>query len=74
MESQNQKTTTIILAFATAFFLFWSTACGPAALEAKRMPDQCNATYGFNTAKSISCMDTGYGTLAMASNSETKDL
>jgi hypothetical protein len=38
------------------------------------MADQCSATYGFNTAKSISCMDTGYERLAMASASETKGL
>lgn len=62
-----KKTASTILAIGAVFALFASTACGPAALEAKRLADQCNATYGFNTPKSISCTDTGFERIAMAS-------
>lgn len=68
------KTTSIVLAIAAALALFASTACGPAAFEAKRLADQCNATYGFNTAKSLSCMDTGFDRIAMADASQSKGL
>ena len=71
---KQKKTASMILGLAAAFALFASTACGPAALEAKRLADQCNATYGFNTAKSLSCMDTGFERLAMANASQKDDL
>jgi hypothetical protein len=60
------RTTTIILAAAAALALLVSTACGPAALEAKRLADQCNATHGFSTASSSACMETGFNRIAMA--------
>jgi hypothetical protein len=43
----------------------WLTACGPAALEEKRLADQCNAVYGFNTPEARSCRDVGVNYLAM---------
>lgn len=73
-QSMQNKTAKIILAIASVFALLSAAACSPAALEAKRLADQCNATYGFNTAKSLSCMDTGYERLAMANGSQRKGL
>ena len=61
-------------ALICALALFASSACGPAALEAKRMADQCNATYGFNTPKAIDCMNTGYDRIAMADAGDTAEL
>ena len=63
----------IIIVMASAFLFLATTACGPAALEAKRMADQCNATYGFNTAKSVACMDTDYDRLAMVSGAKSNE-
>jgi hypothetical protein len=62
----NVKSASILIAVAAGLFLAMSTACGSSALEAKRMADQCNATYGFNTSKSVSCMNTGYEEIAVA--------
>jgi hypothetical protein len=43
----------------------WLTACGPAALEEKRLADQCNAVYGFNTPEARGCQNVGVDYLAM---------
>jgi hypothetical protein len=65
MKMQKQ-TITIILGATAAFALLAATACGPVALEAKRLADQCDATYGFSTEKSVACMNTGFERIAMA--------
>lgn len=41
------------------------SACGPAALEEKRLTDQCNAVHGFHTPEARACMASGVDRLAM---------
>ena len=62
MQNSHWKVGTIVLA---TIVMSWLTACGPAALEEKRLADQCNAVYGFNTPESRSCRDVGVNYLAM---------
>lgn len=68
------KQTSILIAAIATLLLIGATACGPAALEAKRMADQCNATYGFNTPRSLACMNSGQERLAMAGSGAARDL
>jgi hypothetical protein len=62
----NVKSASILIAVAAGLFLAVSTAGESSALEAKRIADQCNATYGYYTWKSVSCMNTGYEQIAVA--------
>jgi len=48
-------------------FASWLSARGPAALEEKRLADQCNATHGFSTPEARTCMEFGADRLAMRS-------
>lgn len=73
-ESRPNRRSLFVAALISAVALLGSTACGPAALEAKRTADQCNATYGFNTPKAMACMNTGYDRVAMAEADNTADL
>jgi hypothetical protein len=61
---QNSHWKVGIIVLAT-LVMSWLTACGPAALEEKRLADQCNAVYGFNTPEARSCRDVGVNYLAM---------
>jgi hypothetical protein len=62
VQNSHWKVGTIVLA---TIVMSWLTACGPAALEEKRLADQCNAVYGFNTTEARSCQDVGVNYLAM---------
>ncbi len=42
-----------------------SSACGPAALEEKRLTDACNAEYGFEPPEARACTTSGVDRLAM---------
>ena len=62
MQNSHWKVGTIVLA---TIVMSWLTACGPAALEEKRLADQCNSVYGFNTPEARGCQNVGVDYLAM---------
>lgn len=62
MQLAQMKIRAVVIA---AISLLWLTACGPAALEEKRLADQCNATYGFGSDAARECLDSGTSRLAM---------
>ena len=62
MQNSHWKVGTIVLAMLV---MSWLTACGPAALEEKRLVDQCNSVYGFNTPEARGCRNVGVDYLAM---------
>jgi hypothetical protein len=62
VQNSHWKVGTIVLA---TIAMSWLTACGPAALEEKRLADQCNAVHGFNTPEARGCQNVGVDYLAM---------
>ena len=62
MQNVQWKAGTAVIA---AIMMSWLSACGPAALEEKRLADECNAIYGFNTPEARDCRDVGADRLAM---------
>jgi hypothetical protein len=60
-----KKTGPVLFAAMMVISLSWLTACGSAALEEKRLSDQCNSTYGFNSPKAIACQESGSVRFAM---------
>jgi len=65
MQSPRARFGTVL---ALAITLAGGAACGPAALEEKRLTDQCNAVYGFHTPEARACMASGVDHLAMQSH------
>ena len=66
MKKTNSSTLVTVIA-ALFVFSYLVTANGPAALEAKRVSDLCNASFGFGTPEAIACVNPGSGeVVAMA--------
>lgn len=62
MRNVQWKAGTVVVAILV---VLWLAACGPAALEEKRLADECSAVYGFNTPEARACWDVGTERLAM---------
>jgi hypothetical protein len=62
VQNAHWKAGTVVIA---TLFALWLSACGPAALEEKRLADECNAIYGFSTPEARDCLNVGTDRLAM---------
>jgi hypothetical protein len=72
---KTKKSSTVVTAVAAVFvFLYLATSNGTAALEAKRMSDLCNASFGFRTPDAIACLTPNEDVIAIAALAGTKSL